>query len=73
MEELKAVGPYEDETVEMARLTALRYANASGELFKYCKQESNTGAKETESLKQGLDEREKRAEEYHKKWRDLVE
>jgi rhomboid protease GluP len=73
VEELRVAGPYEDETVEKARLTALRYANTSGELFKFCKEELNTGAKETESLKQDLDEREKKVENYHKKWRDLVE
>jgi hypothetical protein len=72
-EELKDAGPYEDETAKTARRTAIEYANTVDELFSFCQQKLNSGAKETESLKQTLDRGEKKVEEYHRKWRDLVE
>ncbi|HZV04234.1 MAG TPA: rhomboid family intramembrane serine protease [Gemmataceae bacterium] len=72
-EELRDAGPYEDETVETARLIAVRYANAGTELFDFCRQNLNSGAKETDSRKQALDKGEKKVEVYHQKWRDLVE
>jgi rhomboid protease GluP len=73
VEELKAAGRYEDEMAEMARRTALRYADACAELFDFCRHELNTGSKDFETFKQGLDKREKKVEESRLQWRDLVE
>jgi rhomboid protease GluP len=72
-DELGMAGPYEDETAEEARRTAQDYAAACRQLFDFCQDSLDFDSKETETLKKGLDRREKRVEEYRRKWRGLVE
>jgi rhomboid protease GluP len=73
VDDLKLAGPYEDETAEEARQTALNYAISCWQLFDFCQQELKEGMKETEPLKPALNKHEKKVEEYRHKWRDLLE
>ncbi len=73
LEALKAAGPYDDDMAETARRTAHAYAAAYLELLDFAQSGLDAGAKWNDAQKQALKKRESQVDEYHLKWRNLVE